>query len=622
MSCGIKDSRGLAEQSSACPAERVPQELLNALRSQDLVEVSKSMVKSELLVNILRNLANTKYSRDMAEQSSACPAESLILQNSRTFGSTSLRFRETRGALLHTVRRKIAVRNPMRDLDLSCFIFILIIIFSLAIRLIGASTRALSFDEGIHSYFSYLLYSTGEYVYDPYIHGPFLYYVTAAMFHILGDNVFVAKLMPAFFGTGTIALLWFLRPWLGDARVLASSFLLACSPIFIAYSRDVHNDPFLVFFSLLLVICTIKYVSSKNYWYLLGGSASAALMFTVKENAYITALIFISFGLAAALLSGSMRRRRGVLPDLKAKWLHLAAGAVVFICVYALFFTSFLSHPEGLTGSVVDMADYWLGSLFHEYYAPETYHPWYSAILALANYEFAVLSLGLAGGAYYLYHRGSILMVFFSYWALASLIIYSMMEYKTGQLLLHILLPLSVVAGCFAVELYESLRLKRGSWKPLGRGCLYIALAFMLILFFQSYVFAYTEVVVGLASDEARGEFDELGALASELTSTGDRQLVILLPDSAGFPNSYPYWPLPWYVRELRSVNVNIDMVSNLDLDNVVKKYPDSVLVLPVSDFSLNNGYPYLNNSGYISRRFNTTISNRLLGIDGLMLYY
>jgi len=87
-------------------------------------------------------------------------------------------------------------------------IFFLIFLLTIFLRFWQLDLKLLHHDEAIHSWFSYELLTTGGWVYDPSYHGPFLYYVTAGMFHLFGDSDLVARLLPSLFGTMLIPLVY------------------------------------------------------------------------------------------------------------------------------------------------------------------------------------------------------------------------------------------------------------------------------------------------------------------------------------------------------------------------------------------------------------------------------
>ena len=75
-------------------------------------------------------------------------------------------------------------------------LFILIFILALVLRFAVLDLKLLHHDEAVHAWFSYESLTKGAYAYDPMYHGPFLYYVTAGMFALLGDTDLVARLLP------------------------------------------------------------------------------------------------------------------------------------------------------------------------------------------------------------------------------------------------------------------------------------------------------------------------------------------------------------------------------------------------------------------------------------------
>ena len=87
-------------------------------------------------------------------------------------------------------------------------IFILILILAFILRFWQLDLKLLHHDEAIHSWFCYELLTKGAWQYDPSYHGPFLYYVTAGMFALIGPSDFAARLLPSLFGFAIIPLVY------------------------------------------------------------------------------------------------------------------------------------------------------------------------------------------------------------------------------------------------------------------------------------------------------------------------------------------------------------------------------------------------------------------------------
>ena len=88
----------------------------------------------------------------------------------------------------------------------------------LIVRFIALGERAFHHDESQDAYFSYLFRQIGDYEYNPLLHGPLRFYLTALMYVLFGDTDFTARLAPALMGAAMIPLCWALRPLLGRDR--------------------------------------------------------------------------------------------------------------------------------------------------------------------------------------------------------------------------------------------------------------------------------------------------------------------------------------------------------------------------------------------------------------------
>src|SRR6185437_1172258 len=92
-----------------------------------------------------------------------------------------------------------------------------------------------------------------SYAYDPLLHGPFQFHAEGFMFSLLlnlqaifhvggvGNNPWIndatARIVPALFGLGIVALPVGLRRELGRFGALLAALLLAISPSFVYFSR-------------------------------------------------------------------------------------------------------------------------------------------------------------------------------------------------------------------------------------------------------------------------------------------------------------------------------------------------------------------------------------------------
>ena len=89
--------------------------------------------------------------------------------------------------------------------------YVLLVAAALAVRLIGLSDRPFHHDESQDAYFSWLFRTQGDYTYQPILHGPLRFYLTAFMYLVFGDSDFTARLAPALMGTLMVPLPALLR---------------------------------------------------------------------------------------------------------------------------------------------------------------------------------------------------------------------------------------------------------------------------------------------------------------------------------------------------------------------------------------------------------------------------
>src|SRR3972149_10614572 len=221
-------------------------------------------------------------------------------------------------------------------------IFILIIALAFFLRLYHLDERVFHHDEAAVGHFTYKLFNDGVYSYDPSFHGPFMYYVTSEMYRHFGDSIYSSRLLPALFGAAILFLLIPLRKYIGNTGMVFTAFFLALSPSFLYYSRFYREDIFISFFTLLMLVCAIKF--AENYsaeslsivriFYLFIGGISLASLAALKENAYIMMVLIVLF-----MFLYFLRKRwyRGIIAGLKRpdkKLLVIIAEGLFFVLVF------------------------------------------------------------------------------------------------------------------------------------------------------------------------------------------------------------------------------------------------------------------------------------------------
>ena len=118
--------------------------------------------------------------------------------------------------------------------------------------------RAPDYDESVYLYVAKTIKATGlPYRFfgaDPpfLMHPPLFYYIVAGFLIILGNGLFVARLVSTVFSLPIIILVYLIvSKYKGKEMGLVSIFILAINPAFLYYSHSVYMETTLTFLSLM-----------------------------------------------------------------------------------------------------------------------------------------------------------------------------------------------------------------------------------------------------------------------------------------------------------------------------------------------------------------------------------
>ena len=170
---------------------------------------------------------------------------------------------------------------------------------ALVVRLIGLGDRAFHHDESQDAYFSFLFRQTGDYEYNPLLHGPLRFYLTALMYVLFGDSDFTARLAPALMGLSMIPLCWPLRPLLGRIAAFAAAVLFAFGPSYLYFSRFAREDIYVAALTLALIVVIWRFLDKPRTFYPALIGLLLAASFATKETTFITVFVMGSFFLVA-----------------------------------------------------------------------------------------------------------------------------------------------------------------------------------------------------------------------------------------------------------------------------------------------------------------------------------
>ena len=412
---------------------------------------------------------------------------------------------------------------------------------ALALRLIDLGARPFHHDESQDAYFSWVLQTDGDYHYDPLLHGPLRFYLTAAIYTLFGDSNFTARVAPALMGTSMVAMTYALRAQLGRIAAYATGVLLAIGPSYLYFSRFAREDIYIAAITLAMLVVAFRFFDAPRRWQPAAFGALLAASFATKESTFITVFVAGSFFLVAIFVqarrAGGWREAPIVRRLLGVGREPHAWGVAGFLGVYTLLFTTFFTHPSGIYGLWTGL-DYWLGQ--HGVGRGGESPVFYSVVLF--GHEWPVIALGIVG-AVVAFRRPTLLRLFLVWAFVLSLIVYSWAGEKFAWLVLHPLLPLILLAGVGVQELWASRRTLPGK---MALGVTVLALAYTV--YASALVNAVhpadpREFLVSTQSstdvaDEARG----IQALAERR----DGKLKILIDSAEGAT-----FPWAWYFRDL-----------------------------------------------------------------------
>ena len=436
--------------------------------------------------------------------------------------------------------------------------YVLLVAVALAVRLVALGDRAFHHDESQDAYFSWIFFTRGDYEYNPLLHGPLRFYLTAGMYGLFGVSDFTARLAPALMGTAMVPLPYLLRHQLGRVAAFAAAVLLAVGPSYLFFSRFAREDIYIACLTLALLVVVFRFLDRPRPHQPAVIGALLALSFATKESTFITVFVAGTFFLAVLAW-----RRELILGPVRAVGLEAWGWAVAaFVGVFTVLFTTFLTHPGGLWDGIYRGLDYWLG----QQDVRRGGNPWYFYVVTLVAHEWPALLLG-AIGAVVAFRRPTLLRVFLV-WAFAlSLAVYSWAGERFEWLVLHPLLPLLLLAGVGVQAIWDA----RRQWYGMV-GAVAAAIAFAYVGFASWSLSAAHPgdprefLVSAQTSPEVARIADRLVAAAERAERAGrPYRITVDAADGATYP-----WA--WYFRDL---DVNYQ-----DLGRLGSPPPSDALIL------------------------------------------
>ncbi len=436
-------------------------------------------------------------------------------------------------------------------------VFLLIILFALALRLVNLEQRPMHTDEAVHALKFASLLEKGSYRYDPFeYHGPALNYFTlipawlASAQSISEIDETTLRLVPAIAGLLAVVLAGLLYSGFPDKQILWIVFFLAISPALVYFSRYYIQEILLVTLIWVVILSLYRYHLSSGIGWMITAGAAVGLAHASKETVILNLFALILawfFAVRVPERKQWIHRRRFPLR-------HVMIGVITALVVSALFFSSFLKYPQGIADSYLTFKSYLQRGVgvhsahlypWYQYFRWLLYNPAPGTMIWSEGF---IVLFGTIGLFYSLFKSGhdakSIFYRFIALYTLVLILLYSLIPYKT---------PWSMLSFYFGLLLL-SVRALMGLWHQLKSFKLkvsYSLLVFIMIGFqgWQCYAlnFRYqahpsNPYVYGHTSEDIFKLVGKIDQIARVHPRGKELFIEVVCPDD-------DYWPLPWYLR-------------------------------------------------------------------------
>ena len=251
-------------------------------------------------------------------------------------------------------------------------------------------------------------------------------------------------------------------------------------------------------------------------------------------------VISISLLLAAAMMTGMFWDTR--------RW------AIVSLVFYGitipLFTTEFTNFRGGITSDLWGALDYWI----EQQGVRRGEQPWFYYLMMLPIYEFVTLIPALIGG-WWLLERGNRFAALLVTWFAGTFIALTYAGEKMPWLVVHLAIPLALLAALTVNEGVAWIRAHRGSMRataiaPLaaGIGVLLLGLSVRNAL---GVSFGHPDTPVEpLIYTQTAPDVPKLSKRIHELAAQQpDKRLTVIVDDAEGAS-----WPWAWYLRDIQGV--------------------------------------------------------------------
>lgn len=159
------------------------------------------------------------------------------------------------GAVEHasSLTKEAAPETVFHQLTVEHLLYGVIFAAAILLRWIGLGAEPLSPQESAAAWSAWLAANQQFVSGASAPESALLYGLQTLLFWLLGDGDALARAIPTLFGTATVLLPWFWRPWIGRTAALTAAALFAIDPWLTAFSRRSDSAALTIFLGLLVL---------------------------------------------------------------------------------------------------------------------------------------------------------------------------------------------------------------------------------------------------------------------------------------------------------------------------------------------------------------------------------
>ncbi|HPQ38865.1 MAG TPA: TIGR03663 family protein [bacterium] len=197
-----------------------------------------------------------------------------------------------------------------KSISLNNWLWIALFLFVAFTRFHHLGDKPFHHDESLYAKYIWNFHTGQGYKYDPMQHGPFLFHVSQVTLTMFGVSDYSVRIVPALTGIALIWFLFYLRRRMPPGVALMTGWLFAINSVFMYFQRFLRHDPLFSLFAVLSVFLALLWFHDKKQWQFYTFSACCAILYCIKENAFIHFLTMYIFAFGFLLVWWFFRKNK------------------------------------------------------------------------------------------------------------------------------------------------------------------------------------------------------------------------------------------------------------------------------------------------------------------------